>query len=486
MKTFSCIIIIAAIYSIIIGGIYVALGVLAILVRQCIMKMEGDPFLHMMYLSYFRESSCQKQVNWAELGVTGENIPQPIFPNETRAVSDTFIFSVVYVSLHGALILTAIYALFGIKGSCLSKWLNYIVYFVPWIVVSVAILALDVTATTYYMIDSIRNQNAGEFLTFLEVENRQEMLPYFEKVPEYLYMLPAVIMFLGSSKGFILLLLNLVIILAISSAGWKASNYTSYIDDSNEYENKTKTNYGFDDHESNNSTGTAPTADEMVYVGRTGSSMYEDRPQELQQTAERYQDQTKQPLPYIAPKYNQPNRSQSQSPALNPKYTGIRRDYQQRDIEDRLSTYQQSNGDTTVPVNIVKDTSKKLSESMYPIVAVQVNRDSTSRHKPNIPPKPMNRNSMQPYGGIQRSESYNSNRSSGRATKPPEELRGQLPWSYFKTSREAPKKAFTHVMENEETPHVPDPDYHQYASRPKHLNVGNDDEGVWSGQERRY
>ena len=40
------------------------------------------------------------------------------------------------------------------KGSCLAKRMNFFVYFVPWIIVLVAIVTLDVLATVFYSIDS--------------------------------------------------------------------------------------------------------------------------------------------------------------------------------------------------------------------------------------------------------------------------------------------------------------------------------------------
>lgn len=41
------------------------------------------------------------------------------------------------------------------KGSCLPKLGNFLVYFVPWLLVLVVIIALDILATVFYSIDSI-------------------------------------------------------------------------------------------------------------------------------------------------------------------------------------------------------------------------------------------------------------------------------------------------------------------------------------------
>lgn len=176
----------------------------------------------------------------------------------------------------------------------------------------------------------------------------------------------------------------------------------------------------------------------------------------MSQTQDRYEDTAKQFFPYTN-KFNSPQRDQSLSNnSVNTRnqdnvYTqSSPRDYQNRDIEDRLSTYQQSDGNTIKTV----DSRNESPVQNYPIIAIHKNRNSNEiRQKPFVPPKPSsNRSSMQPVATVERSDSRNSN--------PPDVLRGQLPWSYFKSSKDVPKKAFQHVVEE------PVPDYPMFP-RPK-------------------
>lgn len=64
---------------------------------------------------------------------------------------------------------------------------------------------------------------------------------------------------------------------------------------------------------------------------------------------------------------------------------------------------------------------------------------------------------------------------------PPAELRGQLPWSYFKNPADSglsPKKTFNHLREDEDAPPVPVPDYTLHfpkKDRPRTSSVTTDD-----------
>lgn len=63
---------------------------------------------------------------------------------------------------------------------------------------------------------------------------------------------------------------------------------------------------------------------------------------------------------------------------------------------------------------------------------------------------------------------------------PPAELRGQLPWSYFKSRDDVsgPRKTFTQLREDEDAPPVPVPDYTLHfpkKDRPRTSSVTTDD-----------
>jgi hypothetical protein len=75
-------------------------------------------------------------------------------PAETELVQRTFIFVMVSLGLHAALIVTALYGLCGVNNSCLGRK-SFMVFIAPWVVVWVAIIVLDVLASVYFTIDTI-------------------------------------------------------------------------------------------------------------------------------------------------------------------------------------------------------------------------------------------------------------------------------------------------------------------------------------------
>ena len=56
-------------------------------------------------------SSCENSINWSNLELVADDSVQAIFPDESEAAFRTFIFTLSYFGLYGALIFTAIFAL---------------------------------------------------------------------------------------------------------------------------------------------------------------------------------------------------------------------------------------------------------------------------------------------------------------------------------------------------------------------------------------
>jgi hypothetical protein len=178
-----------------------------------------------------------------------------------------------------------------------------------------------------------------------------------------------------------------------------------------------------------------------------------------------------------------------------------------REVDSRLSRYQESNGNvikTVEPLNDIPEQQQSNTRVrvLPPIEQVnrplnetkpQMNRShSEMKQKPLPPPKPqMNRYSMQPAGNespvLYRPDKVSNakvdrNSSSIRA---PDELRSQLPWSYFKPREDAPppRRAFNSLDENEESPRVPVPDYTLHYGRRERSKLGDSDgDGSWNHQ----
>lgn len=168
-----------------------------------------------------------------------------------------------------------------------------------------------------------------------------------------------------------------------------------------------------------------------------------------------------------------------------------------RDIEHRLSHFTQSNGEVVKTIEPLKDDDYDeiaiRQQQQQPVFVLppisQINRSSSDNRPqpPRVPPKPNNRRSMQ-NGEAERKLSGVKVDRSGSAVHAPAELRGQLPWSYFNSRDDAPKKAFTELREDEDLPPVPVPDYtlHFPRSRRTNLNDSDGDGNSWNGQEMRY
>lgn len=99
---------------------------------------------------------------------------------------------------------------------------------------------------------------------------------------------------------------------------------------------------------------------------------------------------------------------------------------------------------------------------------------------PGLLPKPQRDSNVaamaadhQRYSGIGGAAQHQHNQP------PPEELRGQLPWSYFKNRNDisGPKRTFTQLREDEDLPPVPVPDYTLHFPRKDRPSTNSSEEG---------
>lgn len=102
--------------------------------------------------NYLTVGGCE-QFQWGFLNLNDGTQPQ--MPDETQASQRTFIFLYTYLVLHTALVVISLCAFFAIKMKCVGRKIFGVV-FVPWIVILIAIIILDVLATVYYIIDIVR------------------------------------------------------------------------------------------------------------------------------------------------------------------------------------------------------------------------------------------------------------------------------------------------------------------------------------------
>ncbi|CRL02932.1 CLUMA_CG015791, isoform A [Clunio marinus] len=512
-KTYKCILTSAVVYSVIFGTIFVGMTVLAILVRNCTIDMDSSPLVYMMFLLYFRIDECKGIINWSNLGL--ESTVTAIIPPETDATYRTFIFVIVYICLHGALIFTALYSLLGINNSCLGRR-SFPMFFVPWLFVCTSIVVMDIVATVYYIMDVVAVGSVEGLMELLEIGNPTIVGPVLQELPAQWKFLPPIIMFLVTAKFFIFLIVDVIVIAVATRAGWAASTYHKYLDETIRHysSNMSRANPGFEDSQMNIAAQKQQTQQQQFMNEQAmQTTIRENTPQRAEST-DRYNDTAVQAFVYPDRNaaYNRRERTtqdehkQHSIPRPNTlvipvnynndrptsQQNGRRDDYNDREIESRLSHYTSTNGVVIRSVEPLKDENiSEKQQSLVPIrVLPEINRSvSEVKQRPKVPPKPPkhNRHSFQNSSSIdERPENRLSAKVDRNSSNVAEELRGQLPWSYFKARDDVPKKAFTELKEDEELPPVPIPDYTLHFPKSKRINLNDTDgDGSWSRHDQR-
>lgn len=358
-------------------------------------------------------------------------------------------------------------------------------------------------------------------MELLEIGNPNVVYDAFDQLAPHIKWLPPIMMLLITSKFFFLLILEVFLIVLISRAGWAAASYHKYVDETVRHytSNMSRTNPGFEDEETDKIAQNQHNRQQEFMATQAA---IEDTPPRTRaaETPDRYNDTSHQAFvypqrnAYIRNESRQPEEKQNSIPRPNSLALPVRlidrpQSQQQqndfvrspgadRDIDSRLSHYTSSNGSVVRSVEPLKD--ENISERqqqhtrvrVLPMVA-ELNRNSSeAKQRPVVPPKPPNRNSVQPAHVEERRkdrpESHHSdvkvNRNSSMIAQ--EELRGQHPWSYFKARDDIPKKAFTELKEDEELPPVPIPDYTLHFPKAKRANLSSDSDGDGSWNHQRY
>lgn len=357
-------------------------------------------------------------------------------------------------------------------------------------------------------------------MELLEIPNPNAVRSIFETLGVQWRVLPPIIMFLVTSKGFIFLIFDIVFISLVTKAGWSVSSYHKYVHESSrQYNNNmSRTNPAFEDpqtdtiaqkqHERQMGYVTEQASIQEVQASSAGTAPPET-PQRYNDTsiqafaypANSYQKEMRQrsPPPNSAPNQNQAHVRRPNSLAVSAKYpersASPRPDFDNvdREIESRLSSYSESNGHVIRTVEPLKDIPEYSHEDIpeqqqqhirvrvLPTIAPVLRSHSETKQKPKVPPKPPNRHSMAPFDERQeRRNSIGKVERTSSSVHAPEELRGQLPWSYFKPRDDVPKKILQELRSDEPIPYnTPVPDYtlhFQKDTRPKLIDA----DGSWT------
>lgn len=334
----------------------------------------------------------------------------------------------------------------------------------------------------------------------LEVQNPQQVGGAFEQISAQYRMLPVVFMFLATSKVFIFLIVDIIIITLITRAGWAASSYHQYVDDTVRMysRNMSRANPAFESSQNDLAAKKQETR-QMEFIAEQASI------QELpvaaasapsqEPTPNRYHDTAIQAFVY--PDSNNYRREQRQQQAQRPTSLALTSKHNdrpevdmrdlEREIENRMSQYTSTNGSVIRSVEPLKDEQVVVRRPQQGVRVFppggEVNRNSSSaKQRPPVPPKPYNPNRVSKQPSIAEERRADSRNSAAKVDRNssmvgPEELRGQLPWSYFKARDDVPKKAFTELKEDEELPAVPVPDYTLHFPKTKRTRLSSDSDG---------
>lgn len=199
-KKLSRIVVIAAI-TLIQGILYFVISLWALLIIQCRFQMTSTNLGTIMYFIYFRNADCGEVV-WSRLRPVMAEMPSVTFVAERTEGIVIF-----YLALSGLWIITSGLVIGGALKKTLDRR-SFHMYFTPWAIMIIAGSVLDVIATAFHIFDICNTANAEDTLRFLEVENIWEIL---ESVEGYYrnFNYPSIIFTCVSSRLVVIFLLNI-------------------------------------------------------------------------------------------------------------------------------------------------------------------------------------------------------------------------------------------------------------------------------------
>lgn len=429
-------IVLVGIVSLLFAGGYVFFTTAGILAHNCQLNMTSSPEEYAIYLYYLRSSECGR-INLTNLGVP--NVPADLrieVPDVTDAAARTYIFCIVGVILYGLWAITTLLMLGSACASCIGRCCIAVGIY-PYIIVLFLVLAFDVVAFIFYLIDFIESFNLDFVLNLLEIENQDVVRPLFEKVEDIYLVVPPLILWLTASKGviiwFIFLLLAFVM-LGVGSRLWE--------------ENKP-----------------APSYDSAVQAPRSMATA--PAPAEMSENP----SATNVGLTVAAVRYNDPARQSN----------------------DHLNY-----NEVPPPANVnVRRTVEPLKGGHEPPYEPPYDPHAGPNNYPNEPLAPVRQHSMiNPYTDKRFSYLPGNPQPFSYLAGPPQQLsprnstnvpevRSQLPWTYFRSSEDIvmPKRVTSTLTDHKE---FPGEEVSPPMAKPTAPDDRSSDEGKWSGPEYRY
>ncbi|XP_053686619.1 uncharacterized protein LOC128736164 [Sabethes cyaneus] len=417
--------------SIAFAGAYTFFTVSGILAHTCSINMTRSPEMYAIYLFYLRSSECGN-INLTHLGLPGSIAEVQVdVPDVAAAAQRTYIFCIIGVVLFGLWMITSFIMLGSACTPCMSRCC-IAMGIIPYTITLFLVLTFSAVTFVFYLIDFIGSFDMYFVMDLLEIQNQEVVRYAFEQIESIYLIVPSLLLWLTASFGVILWFMFLILAFVMLGTASRLWN-----------ENKPAPSY-------NNVTQAPRTM--MVPAPAPNEMREEPRPPSinLTVTAARYDDTARQPndiLPYRE---------------VSPSNVNVRR--------------------TVEPL--------KSGHELPP--------DHEANNYPNAPPSPLRPNTMiNPYTdkrftylpGNPQPFSYLAGPpqiSPRNSANVPTEVRGQLPWSYFKGVPDqgpVPRRATSTLSDHKE---FPGEEYRSPMTKPTAPDDRSSDEGKWSGPEYRY
>lgn len=467
----------AVIYSLFMGLVCTGFAFFGLFMRWCWLSSHTSPLSYMFYLVYYRVSSCEAVFKWKKFNIL--NYVDVTLPEETDSSRRTYVLTLIYLVLQLALTAASLLALYAIRCVVNKNTRKY--HFIPLVVMLIVTVVYDVIATVFYVIDFINITKTDGLMNILEVINQNETRPNFDQLPYMMRYASPIIMFCVTSKIFFFLIANIVWAVTIVQMSFSEHQDTTDDEDSDTVE---KTNY----KDAIIANDNPAFEDEKIEVKSPSHDSILSK--EYDGVSEKRYNDTARVKDFVYPHQLSAKSKKKcvddifdadsldfkiQRPTLTASYYGNSRKSKLQsfpdsaDNEERIKRFHKSK-ETLGSDNFSSDLSYK---DLRPTPPPKPNRQEVHQrpnttyylrstgHEINI--------MYRPNSGM---SDLRSDRSSGHI-KTPQELRSQLPWSYFNNSDEVPRHALVHVDESD-IPGTPLPDYDNSVKQRRHIDKSDD------------
>ncbi|XP_055325191.1 uncharacterized protein LOC129579287 [Sitodiplosis mosellana] len=461
------IVILIAIWCVIQGFAYGIMSILALLAHDCQLPMRQSKIPYLMYIIFFRDQRCDlnQRIDW---NIVADIPPptEPIWPSVTQVAFRTNIIAFVYLTLSTIWIITSLMLIVGCFMACLQRVAYYLLV-MPWAIFTTLTSILDVVAVGFFFYDLFNTLNTESFVHHMEMQNTSTEFASL-LISANILPIPAVIMLIVAGRGFIFWCFNILsipIVLAYMKNILYGSKRTAEASDERDFQYARSHAHGNNNILESHfpSTERSRYSDPSYYHQYQYDNMsYQQDKYDLSRT--------------IGRRYIEPLKGETiDEPDNHAKRMAISRNSSNEDKSSKKSSWSDDSGHSTSTVHLAQTASMAASSNgggskmdtdarsssynwreMPTDAVLKIERPHFRLpHKPSLLKKLSDSSYVPP--------SEEPHHQTAHQYTGGEELRSQLPWSYFGGARRSdaikPKKSFVELRDDEDLPPVPVPDY---------------------------